>query len=1227
MYSVKAHTSIIGDTGYNCHSRNFFKALDAFIPVQVRNFTVSSTWNGYSTDEAHEGEYYMDEQLRKMLVEQTLHTTEGRKEFPLYTKYGKNTFPDVDIVLNETNHHYFYDTYTRPKIAYNVWETTEQPQDFFEKLKEFDQVWVPTKWQRDCTIKQGIPAQKVKVVPEGVDTQMFRPRNRVVSNPIERPFRFVLIGRWDYRKSTLECIRAFANTFTEKDNVELVISVDNPFASDGLETTENRLNHFGISHSKIKIVHHLSKEDYVELLQSADVFLSCARSEGWNLPLIEAMACGIPAIYSNWGGQLEFAEGRGIPINIKGEISAGTQLDEYYSWTKGAPGFFAEPDFDDLSTKMKEVVKNFTVYKKKALEQSDEIREQFTWEKSAIIAKEILDNFMGKITSKKNVVSVIIARADTYKRKELLRKCIESIDTEIILATNYPVDAEIQSMVDCVIYENENPILLKDEFNLYGVGYYRWRQLENGEREYIPYEYEHSYAAYRLTRIGLEKAALLNKDIVHIINYDYEIDSLVLEQNEELLKSNDIVFYKHNEWDFDTPAYCSAFISGRLSPLVDYFTAYSTKEDFYTSMSGFNILELNLSSHFMKSPLNIIEFSIQDLKKTSKVNQESAGNIYSPYAPIDAKTFKKISDSVDCDKTTYHKYDEHYPMFIEKFRDSEINLFEIGLDAGKSMKVWEQYLPHAKIWGMDISKEYQTNRCNVFIGDQSNIEDLKRVTTLVPKCNVIVDDGSHVPEHQLKTFYYLFEHMLDWGGVYIIEDVECSYWKSNSKVYGYETGHLNLIDYFTTLNHKIHSHYNNEQNELHIHSITYGENCIIIQKKESPISHREYRFKSELPTHQIVSDEIDVTPKTVDENEITVHFVDGPFVEILGKNNKEYEVKFIDGDTEIYSTNLMNNQWARTSRKWFTNWIVSIDDKNGGNFIHKFDAEGKQVFIVLESASLGDTLAWIPYVDEFRKKWNCQVVVSTFHNHLFQSEYPDINFVNPGTIVENVYALYRLGVFYDNNSVDFSRHKTDFRECSLQKIACDILGLDYVEIRPKIKRIKPMESDKPYICIANHSTAQAKYWNNETGWQELVDYVKSLGYEVYLLSKEEDGYMNNRNPTGVIKIDNKSLDEIGSILLGSKGFVGLGSGLSWFAWALEVPTVLISGFSKPHQEMKEVYRVINEEVCHGCFARHLFDKGDWNWCPDHKGTPRQFECTKNISFDTVKPKLNQMLRI
>lgn len=1306
---IKAHTSIIGDTGYNCHSRNFFKALHKIIPVQVRNFTVGSSWEGYNNDEPHNKEYYMDDVLKEMLVDQTLNTPNGREEFPLYQNYKNNGNPDIHIVLNENNHHYFYDNYDGKKIAYNVWETTKYQDDFFERLKTFDQVWVPTQWQKDCTVEQGIPEWKVKVVPEGVDVKTYKPKNYVVSKPVNRPFRFILVGRWDYRKATKEIIETFTKTFSEDENVELLINVDNPFAYDGMNSTEERLERYGIKHSGIKILHHLSKKEYVETLKSADVFLSCARGEGWNLPLIEAMSCGIPSLYSNWGAQLEFADGRGIPVDIVGEVPANVQgNDKYFSWTKDAPGNFIEPDFKDLSKKMRDVVDNYIIYKKKALDDSDEIREIFTWENAAKIANKILQEFMNEDNAFDDSVAIVLAHANTPRRRQLLKDCLSSIKMKTILSTNYTVDEETQKMADWVVYSKENPILLKHEFEKYGVSYFRWWNDENGNRVTAPFEYEHGYAAYELTKKGIQYAKLLGKKRVHIINYDYIISSSTLNQNEKLLDENDIVLYEHRDWDFEQTSYCSAFFSAKIDVASSYFTKYKSKEDYYRSMSGFNILEINMANHFKDSPYRIFESSINDLKIENKVNQEQAENITTPYAEYETEL--KQDKSIKETKMAHREQQEYcskikdiFPEYFKGKRVLDIGSLDIngnnkylfdgcdyfGLDVGEGenvdiVSVGHIYDAPNETFDTIISTE-------VFEHDMFYEETVKNIIRMLkpggsfiftcastgrPEHGTRKSDGSFAAPLLIQisekwSDYYknitendiriidgfneafpdgVFEYNSVSGDLYFfgvkggIESLKKQISIKNvSDVEVYLT-----IDSADDLFLNIDSKSIVKKDQEIIIDITYGGDILshtVKTNQHESISLGKYKrghtVRVSESNIEIFSKFLEKTPESFrrrnrlfglgvdagDENKIFMNFVNGPFIEIKGSQESTYIVKFIDDDSEkiIYQTTIKNNQWAMCNRKWFVNWRIRIEYENGKFYDYKIDLKNRRVFIVFESSSLGDTIAWIPYVEEFRKKHGCNVIVSTFHNELFQSQYPEIEFVKPGTTVNNLYGLYRLGWFYDGNNPNYSMNKSDFTKIPLQQTATDILGLDFEEIRPHMKSIEPMKSDKPYICIANHSTAQSKYWNNPTGWQELVDYVKELGYDVYLLSKEEDGYMGNKNPKGVIKVDGKTLEEIGSILLGSKGFIGLGSGLSWFSWALEVPTILISGFSETYQEMKSVYRIINESVCHGCFARHTFDKGDWNWCPDHKNTDRQFECTKEISFEMIKPNVNKIL--
>jgi autotransporter strand-loop-strand O-heptosyltransferase len=392
---IFAHGSYVGNTGYNQHTRDFFRALTKHADIKVRNFTIGNSWKDYNLT-PHDGETYFNDIDRKILYQQILWEGNGKRgNYPIYPSLEKEFQHDLNIVLCETNHHIFYDTYDGPKIAYNVWETTLQPEQYFNKLLEFNEMWVPSKWQMECMIKQGYPRDRIKVVPEGVDEKVFFPDEKAKHQlTSDGRFTFFLAGRWDYRKSIKEIIETFLKTFDKNEPVDLIVSIDNPFSNDGQKTTEERLKHYGLEDDRIKILHFPPRNEYINILKSCSCFVSCARSEGWNLPLIEAMACGTPSIYSNCSGQLEFAEGRGIPVNVLGEKPAN---ESSYNHFNEMVGNYYEPDFNDLSSKMRFVYEFHDEVKKKSLDESKEIRKEFSWENVARIGYYTIQDFMERV--------------------------------------------------------------------------------------------------------------------------------------------------------------------------------------------------------------------------------------------------------------------------------------------------------------------------------------------------------------------------------------------------------------------------------------------------------------------------------------------------------------------------------------------------------------------------------------------------------------------------------------------------------------------------------------------------------------------------------------------------------------------------------------------------------------------------------------------------------------
>ena len=463
--NILAHTSFIGTTGYANHARSFFCALNKHHTVRVRNLTIGNSWNDYNP-KPHEGEPYITEEMKDMLTLQTLFNADGStSDFPIYN-FNKEFVPDVHIVLVETNNIYFYQDYKGYKIAYNVWESTLYPEDFFNRLYYFDEVWVPSKWQFDCLVAQGYPTEKISIVPEGVDIEVFKPIKKF---PQREKTRFVYFGRWDYRKGTTEVLQAFAEEFKDEDDVELIASVENPYPYDGLKSTEERVKVHNIDTKNIKFVNFPSRDEYVNYLQTAHVFLSCARSEGWNLPLIEAMACGTPAIYSNWGGQLEFAEGKGVPVSISELRPANKEHKDF-------PGDYCEPDWDDLKRKMRQAYDYNTAMWIKSVSDSKEIHKKFNWEIIAENASKIINSrfksFAFVTTGNLQYMPVI---------EKMVQSLLEFSNQKVIV---YGVDCEVPFDYPNVIKRTINPPKISEHDKWY---WKQWACLESLNEDFDYY--------------------------------------------------------------------------------------------------------------------------------------------------------------------------------------------------------------------------------------------------------------------------------------------------------------------------------------------------------------------------------------------------------------------------------------------------------------------------------------------------------------------------------------------------------------------------------------------------------------------------------------------------------------------------------------------------------------------------------------------------------------------
>jgi glycosyltransferase involved in cell wall biosynthesis len=508
---VRAHTCYLGHTGFASHARNFFRELSKHVDLRVRNYT----WD--SNPQLDEIDYSILDKITLNNSDNTQSDYPISHSFPDLPWISKQDFKqDIDIVLMDMHHKYFYDDYTAPiKIAYTVWESTELEQNFFNQLLKFDYLWVVSLWHKEMAIKQGYPEERISIVNEGVDSAFFEP-----IEPKNDKFTFLFFGRWDYRKALPEIIGSFIKAFPDNNDIELILSADNPYSIDGFSSTEERIEHYGLTDDRIRVIHFPTRLEYIDYIKNGNVLITCARSEGWNIPLIEAMAAGTPSIYSNWGAQLEFAGGLGNPVKISRELPANVGRD--LGFAGDTPGLYAEPDFSDLQRVLLDCYDNYRIKKKIALKESKIIQKNFNWTKIGLDAIRELRRAL-----KSKEVVVIMSHSDTNEKLSALKKNIKSTKENgfsVILSSHIDVPNELLSMCDYVVIDRENPVVYNKESKIY-TGHILFTYWDYADfRVVIPFKYNHSYAALKLIKNGLALAEYNGFEKIHFINYDYIIN-------------------------------------------------------------------------------------------------------------------------------------------------------------------------------------------------------------------------------------------------------------------------------------------------------------------------------------------------------------------------------------------------------------------------------------------------------------------------------------------------------------------------------------------------------------------------------------------------------------------------------------------------------------------------------------------------------------------------------
>ncbi len=361
-----------------------------------------------------EGEFFVPHSFARVNEEIALHLNQDRISLSLLPKSGKpKSLKNVDARLKpivpflnrrlpKVDFHVRFTwppNWEKPRqgelIVIQPWEYGSIPIAWLKAMEDVREIWATSNFVRDSYVWSGVPENRVCVIPHGIDPQIFRPDGPKLEFKTEKSFRFLFVGGLIHRKGYDVLINAYMQEFRPDEDVCLVLrdvfyqSVD-----------RRRVQAIADRQDVPKIVFlddPLSPSEIPELYRACQAYVQPYRGEGFCLPVLEAMACGLPTITTGFGATLDFCHAANsylIPSALYLEQKKLSNTWEILQTDDGLSTldhrFWAEPDLSALRKILRNIFENYEEARHVGLLAAQEIISEWTWERPARMIEERL---------------------------------------------------------------------------------------------------------------------------------------------------------------------------------------------------------------------------------------------------------------------------------------------------------------------------------------------------------------------------------------------------------------------------------------------------------------------------------------------------------------------------------------------------------------------------------------------------------------------------------------------------------------------------------------------------------------------------------------------------------------------------------------------------------------------------------------------------------------------
>ena len=370
MKKVLLRGPLLTASGYGEHSRQFFRWLetrnDIDLKVQCLNW-------GHTT-------WYIDANIEEGLV--------GRIMSKTNFDFQKEKF-DLSIQVQ------LPDEWDTSIARYNVGvsafiETTKCSKKWFDCCNKMDKIIAPSKHALKSVLANGKLQKRAHVISEPLNPLVLKEDNSFNIN-LEPDFNFLIVSQLtdmqpeDDRKNIAKTIAAFCEKFDGNKNVGLVIKTnigrstlaDRKITKDLLTSIVKK--HRKTDFPKVNMIHGLLTPQEMSAIYKhpkIKCLVSLTRGEGYGLPLMEAAACELPIIATNWSGHLDFLKDF-TKIDYRLLAIPDSKVD---GRVFQKDSFWAEPSIEDFKKKTEWVIKNYDMLKKSAKKQSKRIIRDYSQE-------------------------------------------------------------------------------------------------------------------------------------------------------------------------------------------------------------------------------------------------------------------------------------------------------------------------------------------------------------------------------------------------------------------------------------------------------------------------------------------------------------------------------------------------------------------------------------------------------------------------------------------------------------------------------------------------------------------------------------------------------------------------------------------------------------------------------------------------------------------------------